>query len=201
MCVVHGSCWLAMSAQKHKDLLWWHWKYDCPHFNGSFRKFAFWKGYLYANQFNFCSTCVSSVNKNRLWLEIISAYSTIKRFIQIQNNRIICKVLSKEWILCIILNDKLGSSKKGLTLCRHFEKHFLLCYRVQVHIVSKIKQVWRFFNLCWFIIWKNNVEGKCLSLAIVGVKSWLMIKITSLMIIYQPQEHSPLYFGFVFMAK
>ena len=48
-------------------------------------------------------------------------------------------------------------------------------------------------GMYWFLIW--TVQGKRLILATFGVISWLMVKIMSLMVIYQPQMHSPCYFG------
>ena len=88
------------------------------------------------------------------------------------------------------LNDQCGSKKWLNRIMSVKTTH--CCYCVQKLILSTIKQFWGLY-LCSFLIW--TVEGKCLIFAIFDIISWIMVTIISLMIIYQPQMHSPGYFG------
>ena len=71
----------------------YHMENMTSHFNGCLRKkMHFERGTRRpnANQFNFCSACVSSVIILPLWLEIIYAFTVTKRFFQ-NNSRVICE--------------------------------------------------------------------------------------------------------------
>ena len=65
VCTILFSTHIWPMSTQHKHIMvafLYHMKNMTSHFNGCVTtKFAFWKGYPYANQFNFCSTCVNSV--------------------------------------------------------------------------------------------------------------------------------------------